>query len=177
LVNRATILFYKKEFDAATAELERTAKLKPNEPNIYNTLAMIFAEQGHHEEALKMVQKALALAPQQPYFINNRGYIYLQFNDLPKAEADINQSISLDPYNGWAYRNKGIFYLMKQDFASAERVLLQAEKIDDFIDKVYFYLGTALLKNGKKNEACAAFRKSEERGDKMMTVDLIKSCR
>ncbi|MFN8806194.1 MAG: tetratricopeptide repeat protein, partial [Bacteroidota bacterium] len=80
-------------------------------------------------------------------------------------------------YNGWAYRNKGIFYLMKKDFVAAERLLLQAEKLDDFIDKIYFYLGTALLKNGKKNEACAAFKKSEEREDKMMTAELIKGCR
>jgi hypothetical protein len=54
---------------------------------------------------------------------------------------------------------------------------LQAEKLDDFIDKIYFYLGTALLKNGKKNEACVAFKKSEEREDKIMNAELIKGCR
>jgi tetratricopeptide (TPR) repeat protein len=96
---------------------------------------------------------------------------------MEKAEADINESISSDPYNAWAYRNKGVFYLMKGDYPSAERLLKQSIDMDNFVDKIYFYLGMAYLKNGKTALACTSFKKSEEFGDKMMTTDLVKACK
>ena len=125
---------------------------------------------------MELVNKAISLDSKQTYFLNNRGFVYLSLKEYDKALADINQSISADPYNGWAYRNKGIYYLMQQDYASAERLLVQAEGMDNFIDKIYFYLGMAYQKNNKRVEACKAFSQSEQRGDKMLTADLIKYC-
>jgi tetratricopeptide (TPR) repeat protein len=151
-------------------------KLKTDEPNIYNTLSLIDLEQGKLVDALRMIDKAIALAPDQPYFINNRGYIYLQLNELEKAEADINQSIAADPYNGWAYRNKGIYYLMKKDYKSAIRLLKQAESMDSFIDRIYFYLASAYMKDGNEIEACSAFKKSIERKDSILTAPLVMQC-
>jgi cytochrome c-type biogenesis protein CcmH/NrfG len=66
---------------------------------------------------------------------------------------------------------------MKEDYASAERLLKQAAAMDSFIDKVYFYLGVAYQKNGKRSEACKAFQQSEQLGDKMLTLDLINYCK
>jgi tetratricopeptide (TPR) repeat protein len=109
--------------------------------------------------------------------VNNRGYIYLLQNDLEHAQADINESISKDPDNAWAYRNKGIYYLAKKDFAQAERTLTQAWKMDSFVSRIHYYLGLAYLYNEKKDLACAAFRKSEELNDRMVTADLIKQCK
>jgi tetratricopeptide (TPR) repeat protein len=97
-------------------------------------------------------------------------------NELEKAESDINESIGIDPYNAWAYRNKGILYLIRKDYKSAERLLKQSLDMDEFVDKIYFYLGMAYLNNGNEGLACASFKKSEERGDKMLTTDLIKGC-
>jgi tetratricopeptide (TPR) repeat protein len=128
------------------------------------------------EEALKQVNKALELIPAEPYFMNNRGFIYLIQNRLEEAEEDINTSLSTDPENGWAYRNKGIYYLMKGDYPNAERLLTQAKEMESFIDKIHFYLGMAYYKNNKQVMACEQFRLSEEAGDGMLTVDLIKMC-
>jgi hypothetical protein len=49
--------------------------------------------------------------------------------------------------------------------------------MDPFVDKIYFYLGQAYLKNGKKELACESFKKSNDRGDKMVTSELLKSCK
>lgn len=176
-VNHAIVHFYRKDFDLAKLELEKLAKVKKDEPNIYNTLSLIETEQGNYQEALEMVNKAILLDPKQSYFLNNRGFIFLSLKEMEKAEADINESISADPYNAWAYRNKGVFYLMKGDYPSAERLLKQSLDMDNFVDKIYFYLGMAYLKDGKTALACTAFKKSEELGDKMMTTDLVKACK
>ncbi len=151
--------------------------MDPNEANIYNTLSLIETGRGHNDLALVQVQRALKLSPGQPYFLNNRGFIYLMQNKLPEALLDIDESILLDPDNGWAYRNKGIYRLLSGDYENAIRLLKQGLAIDSFIDKIHFYLGMAYLKNKQKSEACEQFNLSEKAGDKMLTVDLLKSCR
>jgi tetratricopeptide (TPR) repeat protein len=177
MVNHAIVQFYLKNFDAAKRELQQASKTDDHEPNIYNTLALIETEQGHYAEAMNLINEAIRLDPKQSYYVNNRGYIFLLQDAMASAEADINHSIAKDPNNAWAYRNKGIYYLKLSDFASAERLLKQALEMDPFVDKVYFYLGQAYTKNGKKELACESFRKSNEHGDKMVTVELLKACK
>ena len=53
----------------------------------------------------------------------------------------------------------------------------QSLDADPFVDKIYFYLGMAYLKNGDKKAACLHFRKSEELGDRMVTADLVRLCK
>lgn len=177
LVNLANVKFYLKDYENAKSDLYKAIELNQFEANIYNTLSMIATDENNLEEAMKQVNKAISLSPEEPYFVNNRGYIFLIQNELEKAEADINNSLSADPENGWAYRNKGIYYLMKQDFENAERLLKQANDMDSFIDKLHFYLGMAYLKTGKQALACEQFDLSEEAGDNMVTVSLLKMCR
>ncbi|MBI3483176.1 MAG: tetratricopeptide repeat protein [Bacteroidetes bacterium] len=176
-VNHAIVQYYLKNFDEATTELQKVAKQNDQEPNIYNTLSLIETELGHYAEAMNFINEAIRLDPLQSYYVNNRGYIFLLQDALISAEADINFSIAKDPNNAWAYRNKGIFYLKKNDFGSAERLLKQALEMDPFVDKIHFYLGMAYLKNGKKELACSSFKKSEKLNDKMITPDLLKSCK
>jgi tetratricopeptide (TPR) repeat protein len=177
LVNRASVKFYMRQYAEAQRDLERAATLKPNEPAIYNDLAMIAVEYKEFDKALALANRALALAPGHAYYLNNRGLAYLGLGRLAEAEIDFNNSMAGEPDNGWVYRNKGIFYLLKNDYASAERLLVQAQMMDGFIDKLNYYLGMAYLYNGKKELACAAFRKSDELGEQMVTAELLKQCK
>jgi len=175
-VNHAIVQFYLKNFEQAKTELQTLAKRNEKEPNIYNTLALIETELGHYPEAMNYINEAIRLDPVQSYYLNNRGYIFLLQDALASAEADINSSIEKDPNNAWAYRNKGIYYLKKNDFVAAERLLKQSLNLDPFVDKIHFYLGTAYLKNGKKELACDSFKKSESQNDKMVTTEL-RNCK
>jgi tetratricopeptide (TPR) repeat protein len=91
--------------------------------------------------------------------------------------ADINESISLDPYNAWAYRNKGLLAMMQKDYVYAERLFQQALKTDDFVDKIYFYSGMNYEKMGKRELACEAYKKSQERDERMVTAEQLKNCK
>jgi tetratricopeptide (TPR) repeat protein len=96
---------------------------------------------------------------------------------LEKAAADINESISIDPYNAWAYRNKGLLAMIQKDHDYAERLFQQALKTDDFVDKIYYYMGMNYLSMNKRGLACVAFNKSEQRGERMVTQELISMCK
>lgn len=175
IVNKATVKYYMGLLDEAEGELQSVMKRAATEPNVFNTLAMIYADKKQYDLAMQHVNKALELKPGDAYFLNNRGFIYLETGRLTEAETDINQSLSADPYNPWAYRNKGIFYLQKGDLASAERLLAQALQMDSFIDKIHYYLGSVFLKGGKVDLACEQFKLSKESGER---VELPKvTCR
>ncbi len=176
-VNRGTVNYYLNQLAAAESDLKIAERLNPKEPNIYNTMAMIEISRGNHDKALDQIQRSLQLAPNQPYFLNNRGFIFLMQNRLPEALRDIDQSILLDGGNGWAYRNKGIYHLLSGSYEDAIRLLKQGLSMDSFIEKIHFYLGMAYLKNNQKKEACEQFRMSEQVGDRMATVDIMKTCK
>jgi hypothetical protein len=48
--------------------------------------------------------------------------------------------------------------------------------MDSFIDRIYFYLASAYMKDGNEIEACSAFKKSIERKDSILTAPLVMQC-
>ena len=176
LVNRGTVKYYLRQLDDAQKDLEKAERLNPKEPNIYNTLSMIAISRGNYDGALTLIGKSLSLAPNQPYYLNNRGFVLLMKNRNAEAMQDIDQSILLDAENGWAYRNKGIYYMSTGDAENSIRMLKQALSMDNFIDGIHFYLGSAYLKNNQRKEACDQFRQSEKASEMMVTDDLRKLC-
>jgi tetratricopeptide (TPR) repeat protein len=175
-INAAAVMILAKHYELAKGELLACAAIAPGESKIYNALALIHAEKHELDSALIMVNKALALEKGEPFFLNNRGYIQLIRGDLAAAEADINESMTIDPYNGWAYRNKGLLFLARNEPSEAERLLRRAIELDPYIDRVHFFLGQALSRQGKKEEACTYFNQSMLYGDSMVT-DETKKCK
>ena len=151
--------------NSAEEHLTKAEQLDPEQPEIYNTRALISIYLNDYKDALEQVNKALELDVNNPYFNNNRGFIYLMTDELDKAEQDINLAIKGDPQNGWAYRNKGIFYFRKENFEAALRNFKQAALYDESIPKLHYYWGSTLLKLGQKEEACSKLRKSVDAFD------------
>ena len=49
--------------------------------------------------------------------------------------------------------------------------------MDESVDKIHYYYGLALMKNGKSADACDQFRKSEKAGDGLVKDEIKKICR
>lgn len=178
--NIAAVMILMRRFDTAEKELRRLASLRPNEPNIYNSLSLVKVEKGEYDSALFFSNRALDLRPKEPYFLNNRGFVYIKRKEFEKAEADINESLTIDPYNGWAYRNKAILHQFdtpKKDMARSEELLLQAQKLDPFVVGLHHYLAVAYYKQGKLPEACAEFDMSFQIGESVVPKEQIRGCK
>ena len=160
IVNKANAFYLANNHNRATATLKQAEAIDPNEPNIYNTYALMAIDKEDYEEALIQLEKAIALDLNNPYFNNNRGFVHLMTGNLEQAEKDINLSIKGNPQNGWAYRNKGIFYFMKDNFESAVSNFQQASFYDDSVPKLNYFWGAALLKQGQTAEGCEKLRLS-----------------
>ena len=139
-VNIATSKIFMKKYDEAKLELEASLKIDDQQPQVYNSLALIAIGKEDYNEALRQTDKGLAISPKQPYVLNNRGFALIQLGRLEEAEKDINESITIDPYNAWAYRNKGVLCLQKKDYTKAERLLKKAKEMDPNVERVDEYL-------------------------------------
>lgn len=176
-VNRGTVKYYQKKLTDATNDFKKALTLKPSQANALNALGLIAVDKNQLDSAKNYFEQALRLIPDQPYFLNNLGYVYMIQKDLPKAVTLINKSITLDPDNAWAYRNKGIYYLAISEYASAERLLKQSLSMDKSVDRVHYYFGLALMKNGKPSEACEQFKRAQAVGDGLVKNEIRESCR
>lgn len=153
LVNLGIVLYYAGKLDSAEDVIVHAIALNADEPNGYNTLALIETERGNFDKALEWVGKALALRPGDPYFLNNRGYIYLMTDRLPEAVSDIDKSMVSDPSNAWAHRNKGIYYYLKGDPDNAIRLLEQALGMDPSLPYAGEYMGLSYRSKGDEEAA------------------------
>src|SRR5882724_6970205 len=68
-VNHAIVQYYLKDYDQAKSELQKLARQNDQEPNIYNTLALIETELGHYPEAMNFINEAIRLDPKQMYYV------------------------------------------------------------------------------------------------------------
>lgn len=173
LVNRGTVYYYKDMYEEALIDLNFALQVDSEEANAYNALALLRADQGQYDKALKLVERALMIEPFEPYFMNNRGYIRLKLDDT-KAVEDINKSIVLDPKNGWAYRNKALWYMDQGRYDRAITLLEKAEKMDDFIDLLHYYQGICYYHLNATEKACASWDKSVNRGEKE-SLEMVKN--
>ena len=175
-INRGTTYYYQKNWEASSADIRHALQLHPNQANAINALGLLDIELGKLDSAEFRFKRALEIQSREPYFMNNLGFTFLLQGKNSEAEKLINESILIDPDNAWAYRNKGIYYLAIADFASAERLLSQALKMDASVDRIHFYLAQAMLKNGKRREACEQFLQSNKFNEGLVTTELTALC-
>lgn len=144
LVNKATIHYYQKDYNAASRLLELATLNNPTEANIYNLKSMISFDNGNYIIALESVEKAISLNINEAYYYNNRGLYWLFLGDLEKGLNDINFSLKKNAKNPFAWRNKGIYYYMKEDKDLALKYLGDALKSDPEMDLAKIYYDLAL---------------------------------
>ena len=162
LINIANGYFMLKDMNRAMSFLEEAMSMDAEEPNIYNTLALIeiSKEQPNYEIALQHVNQALKLESNNPFFFNNRAFIYLMTDELMKAQEDLRLAIMGAPENAWAYRNRGILLYKREDYAAAIRNFQLSEDYDARVPLTHKYWVLALMAQGKEIEACQVAKRS-----------------
>ena len=176
LVNIATIHYFKNEMAEAGVKVQEALNLQPDNANAYNLLSLIALYRKDFVNALVEINRALDEVPGEPFFLNNRGYVYLQMDSLELAIEDINRSIVLNPSNGWAYRNKGIYQLKSGNIVQAINLFERAIQTGDFIDEIYYYLGTAHKSNQDLRSACTSWQKGSQSNEISSKRMLAQNC-
>ncbi|WP_171016207.1 tetratricopeptide repeat protein, partial [Ramlibacter sp. 2FC] len=70
-----------------------------------NAMAVIHAQEGRLDDALRLFNEAMAVAPQAAHLHNNAGYALLRAGRLDEAETALLRARELDPANRQVAQN------------------------------------------------------------------------
>lgn len=132
--------------------------------NVYNSRGISFAKERKFPEAIYNFQKAIEINPQFVKAHNNLGAALVQQGKLEEAVNQYKKVIALDPSNASAQLIVGKWYVVQGKMDEAINHYQQAlkhVKNSAEIVNIYKFMGQALIKAGKKEDAEIAFRKAQ----------------
>ena len=106
------IYLYKKQFEPAKAEFERSITLDPNFANAYVQLGSLLASAGQPQEAVRLMERGIRLNPRQPSPIqlNFLGLVYIMLGRHEEGITVLKRALSLDPNLLFAHVNLAVAY-------------------------------------------------------------------
>ncbi len=163
-VGHAACLTSEKKFDQAQAEYAELAEKYPEYPNLHYAYGMFFADSGNPGSAVDQFKLEIS---HNPGDVASRLRIVstLYKSDSAAALPYAEQAVHLDPHLPFAHYLLGLIYLDTDDYLKAIPELEIARRAFPQDPKVYFALGSAYSRAGRKkeaDEARAAFQKLSE---------------
>ena len=131
-------------------KLLEAARLDPENPEIYQQIALVFRSLGDYQLSLKYFRKALELKPQFPEATNNMGTVYLLMGDWPKAITCFKEVAADMKYETpqYAYNNMGLAYFKMGDTKKAIQNYEMALRLSRSYASVYLNLARLYEKKG-----------------------------
>lgn len=171
-----------KRVSLALASFQEAVRLDPTSPLYHNTLGVVFLHYlGKPAEAQAEFQKAIELDPNYAEAYTNLGVTLAQEAKWADAIAAYRKAISLPIYPSpeVAYANMGWAYLNLEKPREAEEAYRTAVQLQPRFPQAYYFLGVVLEKQGRKEEALAAFRSARDLDPESVfgrkASDLLKS--
>jgi len=155
-LNRAGILYTKKEFEAAADILEKILAKKPNLFDACQLLALTLHGMGDCENAIKLFDKIIAKSPNHAASVNNLANVYNDMGQLELAERTylkalvINQNYS-DALNNLANVQRKLGKLIESEESFRKAIFSDGTKAE-----YYFNLGILLGEQGRFEQALNA---------------------
>jgi tetratricopeptide (TPR) repeat protein len=130
--------------------------------DVYNNLALAYAETGHPAESLDCYNKAAELNPKSAEVFYNRGNAHRALENYPQALADYSRAIEISPKCAGAFNNRGVvhFTLGQQEQAISD--FAKALEINPKYADAYNNRGNAHNALGQLEQALADYAKALE---------------
>jgi tetratricopeptide (TPR) repeat protein len=124
----------------------------PDEANTLNLLGVLTAQEGHFDDAIGFIQKALSIS-EHPMFLNNLGTVFLSKKEYERAEELFLQSLAKDGNYIDPVINLGKLYHETGEYHRADvryrTIYDRAERRSDFL----FNYGNVKREMGEHNKA------------------------
>lgn len=149
------------DLDAAFVRYEDYVRQKPGDWLARFELAGLCNRMGDTSSAARYLEAALSLKPGHPEMLCELGVIYLHNPEKYGRGIELLEDACRQrPDLARAQYHLGAAYYSLRSYEKAEKALLAAESAAGEYPRLYFLLGKALWKNGKKDEAAEYFKKS-----------------
>ncbi|WP_158442059.1 MULTISPECIES: tetratricopeptide repeat protein [Planktothrix] len=155
-------LFYQNQgqLDQAILSYQQALKIRPNWPEVYYNLGIIFEQQQNLSGAVSCYKQAILQADNYAEAYYNLGVVYQKQGLIEKAIKTYQKTVILAPELIRAYNNLGCLWLEIGEYSQAIEVFTQGINLNPDQAELYNNLGQACLKNGNLDEAIAHYLKA-----------------
>jgi len=148
------------ELAQAEAIYRQVLALDPDNPDALHLLGTIADRLGRHDEAVRLINRAITINPNVGFYYNNLGEAYRAMGEFASAISCYTRAIRLDPRCAQAYYNLGNALLARNSLPEAIAAYREAVRIQPDFAGAYNNLGAALKENWQLEEAITAYREA-----------------
>jgi tetratricopeptide (TPR) repeat protein len=148
-----------KDFTAARQDFEAARQIAPNDPNVYNNLALASLLENKPEDAMAQYENALRVDGTNLLALNGIITQYAKTKEFDKAHARIDQALSSYPNVSWLHFLKGQAYGYQGNGQAAEAEYRRALEIDPNYLPAYSSLAALFINSKQEDRAIAEYKK------------------
>ncbi len=135
---------------------------KPNNPNLYISRALAYADEQKYNLALRDVDRALSIDSTVSFFYATKGELYFLTRDLRSARLSLERAIEYDDENIEALLKLGeVLFLLRRYPESISRID-DALRIKQRLPKAYFLKGYIFKELGDTTRSISSFQTATE---------------
>lgn len=175
--NHGNALINLQQWGAAEKKLRQALKIDSELPEAHYYMGNVKYFNFNLSAAIRHYDKAIELKPEYRDALYMRAAAYAELEEYGKALGDYEKVLELDPDLEVARFNAAVIRLRDNQYAEASELLetIDASNLPQPRD-LYFYRGEALYFSGQKEDACAAYERAKEMGDKEAEEIFLKYC-
>ena len=144
---------------AARQDLESAREAAPNDPEVFNSLAMLSLSENKRDEAIGLFEDALKIDSTNFNALNGLINLYAANQEIDKAHARIDQVLSSNPNKAPLHFLKAHAYGYQRNSQGAEAELRKALELDPNYIAAYSALGALFINSRQEERAIAEYKK------------------
>ncbi len=141
------------KFDDARQQFARYVEARPDDASGHCALGMTLAALENAQDARKEFERSIVLAPEQTESYFRLGLIELNMKDLDDAATNFQHVLTQDSKHAGALSGLGRASFEQKRYSDAIDLLQRAISVDDSLREAHYYLGLALARVGRREEA------------------------
>ena len=150
----------RRQLEEAAGFFLQAIKLQPDNPEVLNTLGVVYLTQGKLEDAAESFHQLIKLKPDHVEAYFNLGVTLFDQGKINEAIAVFRRLIALKPDHAAAHFNLGNFLMAQGNFKEAAGSFRQALRYKPDYAEAFCNLGVIFNELGNKEEAIVNYRKA-----------------
>jgi len=147
----------REEWVAAHTIYRTILDVVPDHPDAVHYSGVLAHQEGHSDEALRLIEKSLVLAPDRADWYSNLAIVLRDLLRLDDAVTACRRAIAIDPDHANAHSNLGVLLKTQGRVAEAEAAYGAAILANPAHTDAYTNLGILLNSQNRTSEAVACF--------------------
>ena len=146
------------QLQLAENRYKQILKTDPNQPDALHLLGVMAYQNGNHDEAVRLIEKAIGINSKNPFYYNNLGAVFNAQDRHTEALSSYQSALELDPHYADAHYNIGNIRrkqgILDQAISSYQRTL----EIDSNHVNAWYNMGNILKDWDKPDQSIECYQ-------------------